>query len=362
MWGLSLYLLTVVTAQGKGYPVCFFLPSGETKEALVEVLLQVKKLVPTWEPRVMLCDKDDSELGAIATVFPRAVIVLCDFHVKQAWNRWLRASAHGVSKDDQKIVYRALCHISNAPSVAACHARIQAFETGELFEANPQLQRWWKSEWKPCVELWCQAYRVSCYTRGLKTNNHTEALNRTIKHMLAQRPDLRVDSLVLFMLEVVLVEFDSKYRRQQAMENISIARVKEATKFEPELLLFLDRRPWRVQAQLNDRYVSSKQIPPSYFTKLGPTTFVVKKSNRTLAYELDAMVASSSPTYSVDYELGTCSCPDHVTSGYICKHLFGVLAHDGKTADDLPDTLKASAILTLDLARGARGATGRQCV
>ncbi|KAK3269730.1 hypothetical protein CYMTET_21839 [Cymbomonas tetramitiformis] len=141
MWGLSLYLLTVVTAQGKGYPVCFFLPSGETKEALVEVLLQVKKLVPTWEPRVMLCDKDDSELGAIATVFPRAVIVLCDFHVKQAWNRWLRASAHGVSKDDQKIVYRALCHISNAPSVAACHARIQAFETGELFEANPQLQR-----------------------------------------------------------------------------------------------------------------------------------------------------------------------------------------------------------------------------
>ncbi|KAK3269729.1 hypothetical protein CYMTET_21838 [Cymbomonas tetramitiformis] len=179
--------------------------------------------------------------------------------------------------------------------------------------------------------------------------------------MLAQRPDLRVDSLVLFMLEVVLVEFDSKYRRQQAMENISIARVKEATEFEPELLLFLDRRPWRVQAQLNDRYVSSKQIPPSYFTKLGPTTFVVKKSNRTLAYELDAMVASSSPTYSVDYELGTCSCPDHVTSGYICKHLFGVLAHDGKTADDLPDTLKASAILTLDLEVLERQPEGNAC-
>ncbi|KAK3242908.1 hypothetical protein CYMTET_47408 [Cymbomonas tetramitiformis] len=286
MWGLSLYLLTVITSQGKGYPVAFSLPSSESKEALIEVLLQCKKLVPEWDPKVMICDKDDAELGAIAAVFPRATIVLCDFHVKQAWDRWLKTSTHGVPKVDQKVIYRALCHISKAPSLKALASRILAFEEMEQFQTNPQLQRWWNTEWKGCVCLWCAAFRTSTYTRGLNTNNHTESLNRAVKHMLNERLDLRIDSLVLFMIEEVLKEFDSNHRRLQAIENVSITRLKVASNFEPELLDFLDRRPQRVMKLLNDRYISSKSIPADSFKKTGPEQqFVVTKSAKTLTIE-----------------------------------------------------------------------------
>ena len=64
---------------GAGY----FLPASETKVAMVEVLLHIKQLVPTWDPKVFSVDKDDAEIGAVEAVFPSATIVLCDFHVKQ---------------------------------------------------------------------------------------------------------------------------------------------------------------------------------------------------------------------------------------------------------------------------------------
>ena len=96
MWGLPFFVVVVVNAQGHAFPAAFFWISEETNEAIAEVLLYMRRMVPSWEPTLIIVDKSDAEIVAIQRVFPRCFIMLCDFHVKQAWQRWLNATAHGV--------------------------------------------------------------------------------------------------------------------------------------------------------------------------------------------------------------------------------------------------------------------------
>lgn len=39
-----------------------------------------------------MIDKDQAEINAISHVFPQSRILLCLFHVIQAWQRWLASS------------------------------------------------------------------------------------------------------------------------------------------------------------------------------------------------------------------------------------------------------------------------------
>ncbi len=123
---------------GAGY----FLPASETKVAIVEVLLHIKQLVPTWDPKVFIVDKDDAEIGAVAAVFPSCTLILCDFHVKQAWERWLKTSAHGVPPEDQKYILQLLSSISLAPTLSAMQARIKTLQELHIYSVNTGLQRY----------------------------------------------------------------------------------------------------------------------------------------------------------------------------------------------------------------------------
>ena len=128
-WGLPFFMLVVVDSHHKAYPVAYFMISHETKEAVTEVLLYLKHLVPNWEPNAVIMDKDEAEIQACKLVFPNAVIILCEFHAKQAWLRWLRTSAHGVTKDRQLYVYKCLNGIMKSPSTQVALGRVSLTDT-----------------------------------------------------------------------------------------------------------------------------------------------------------------------------------------------------------------------------------------
>ncbi|KAK3276573.1 hypothetical protein CYMTET_15358 [Cymbomonas tetramitiformis] len=220
--------------------------------------------------------------------------------------------------------------------------------------------------------MWCLAFLRGWYTRGLKTNNHTESLNKVVKTLLAQRLDLRVDSLVRWLLEDVSFHYEGKYRREQVADDVDISTLKGAARFDADIKDFLNRRPMRVMRALNERYVSSKGIPVDHFFQLDSGKVAVLRSSRSLRLEYDLYreVSASLPIttntdydtwlvstteagkdkYYVDVQCGTCTCEDRMASGYICKHLFGALRHSGKQVSDLPASLTQSNILTVDVA------------
>eukprot|EP00959_Pyramimonas_sp_CCMP1952_P183179 3829733-Pyramimonas_sp.AAC.1 len=183
-WGYAFFIVAVVDEHRHAFPCAFFIVQHEKAECVGEALAYLKYLVPEWNPVTIIMDKDDSEINACQATFPRAILVLCEFHVKQAWLRWLRTSAHGVPKVLQKIIYDMLTDILKSPSAE------QATHKGKIFEAYlerkhlSQCLTWWRREWRPSIHMWCSGFYAHLFTRGFSTNNYVEGLNFALKSML----------------------------------------------------------------------------------------------------------------------------------------------------------------------------------
>ena len=115
----------MVDSHRKAFPCAFFIIHHEKAESVAEALAYLKHLVPDWRPGTIMTDKDDAEISACGQIFPTARLVLCEFHVKQAWLRWLRTSAHGVPKEQQRRLYDMMSDIMKSTS-----AQIANFKVG----------------------------------------------------------------------------------------------------------------------------------------------------------------------------------------------------------------------------------------
>ena len=99
-WGFPLFLMTVVTNHGHGFPVALFFVEEETTEMIAEALEILTTWNSGWQPKYVMMDKSDMEQGAVERVMGSGTrILLCKFHRQQAWWRWLTERDHQVPKD-----------------------------------------------------------------------------------------------------------------------------------------------------------------------------------------------------------------------------------------------------------------------
>lgn len=120
-WGLAFFMVAIIDEHRNAFPCAYIIVQHEKAESVAEALAYLKHLVPAWKPTTVITDKDDAEINAVKAIFPDATLVLCEFHAKQAWLRWLRTSAHGVPKLEQKRIYDLLCDMMKSPSAqVAC--------------------------------------------------------------------------------------------------------------------------------------------------------------------------------------------------------------------------------------------------
>ena len=63
---------------------------------------------------------------------------------------------------------------------------------------------------------------------------------------------------------------------------------------------------------------------------------------------LDQMPLDNS-TYVTNISSGTCTCPDRVVVGFVCKHLFRALELAGKGFDSLPKSVREAPHLSIDM-------------
>ena len=123
-WGYAFFMLAVVDEHRHAFPCAYFIVQHERAECVAEALAYIKRLVPEWNPTAIITDKDDAELNACKAIFPNVILVLCEFHSKQAWLRWLKTSAHGVPKHEQKKIYDMLSDIMKSSSAQMAHDKV----------------------------------------------------------------------------------------------------------------------------------------------------------------------------------------------------------------------------------------------
>jgi hypothetical protein len=89
-WGFPLFLMNVVTNHGNGYPVALFLVQEETGDMIEEAIMILRGWNADWCPSFVMVNKSQQEMNAIQEAFDgQSEAMLCDFHRKQAWWRWL---------------------------------------------------------------------------------------------------------------------------------------------------------------------------------------------------------------------------------------------------------------------------------
>ena len=124
-WGFAFFMVVVVDEHRRAFPCAYFIIQHERTECVGEALAYLKHLVPNWNPTTIITDKADEDINACRAVFPNVLMILCEFHAKQAWLRWLRTSAHGVAQAKQKQVYNVLNDIMKTPTVAIANLKVR---------------------------------------------------------------------------------------------------------------------------------------------------------------------------------------------------------------------------------------------
>jgi hypothetical protein len=220
MWGLPFFIVCVVNAQGVAYPAAYFFVSAETKVGIAEVLVHMKHITPKWNPGAFIVDKSDAEIGAIQMVYgQRMHIILCDFHVKQAFTRWVKTSVHNIGDvAEKKRAYDLMAAMADSTTFDRLAAAEQSWEDYMEHSENPALVGWFQNEWMPIKSMWCKVYRADIFTRGFNTNNPNEAINKAVKGYAQGRWDFKVCSLVKELLDTITGIFDLKHAESQVRD------------------------------------------------------------------------------------------------------------------------------------------------
>lgn len=182
-------------------------------------------------PRVFLTDDSEAERNALKSVFPSSVLLLCTFHMCQAFWRWLWESKHNIAQPDRKVIMLQFQELMYAKTHEDCEELfsdlIKYLEKKPYDNLKLHLEQLWGRR-----KEWCLCYRVNLITRGNNTNNYAEASIRIFKDIVLQRCRVfNACALVEFITDSFekyhkrrLIEFSNSRRTELELTYLKFAR------------------------------------------------------------------------------------------------------------------------------------------
>ena len=74
------------------------------------------------------------------------LVYLCDFHREQAWERWVRTTAHGVSQERDAVLSQ-LRRIAHASSEEVYKDAVTGLQDSSVWKDNQHFQHWFQKTW-----------------------------------------------------------------------------------------------------------------------------------------------------------------------------------------------------------------------
>lgn len=172
-----------------GIPLACLLHSGQTEEIYRHAFLSLRKKLPNGFggngfPAVFMTDDSQAERKALSTVFPESHLLLCSFHVCQAFWRWLCEVKNCIDKSHRQsfmMAFRAILYATNEIDVELLYKTLL-----DDCKKYSLLVEYLKTYWLRRTE-WCHFHRKHLLTRGHNTNNYVEASIRVFKDVILQR-------------------------------------------------------------------------------------------------------------------------------------------------------------------------------
>ena len=237
-------------------------------------------------PAIFMTDDSTAERTALQDVFPQATLLLCAFHILQAYWRFLWDHKSGVQQQYHQQLFSMLKAMVYASSEEQLHSLFQAAVTNETVQQHDKVLRHLQSLYERWSE-WAVCWRTDLPVRGNQTNNYCESAMRVMKDKVLQRTKA---FNVLQLADFIVTRLDSHYQCR-----------------------LIDVANNRLDTSRTSRFLaSSKAASDESIRQVDQDLFEVPSET------------STDVTYLVDMSVGCCGC--HVgTTGGPCKHQAAVL-------------------------------------
>ena len=236
-------------------------------------------------PVVFMTDDCTSERTALHTVYPDATLLLCAFHILQAFWRFLWDNKTNVQKQHRQQLFSMLKTMLYSTSEDQLDTVFQQAVSKSVVQQHPKVLRHLQSLYSRRSE-WALCCRLDLPVRSNNTNNYCESAMRVMKDKVLQRTKaFNVHQLVDF----IVTRLDTHYQRR-----------------------LVDAANNRLEANRTSRFF--------------PKTAVDCKSIRQVNPDLYEVPSATVPdvVYLVDMAVGCCGCHKGNTGGP-CKHQAAVM-------------------------------------
>ncbi|XP_065674124.1 uncharacterized protein LOC136091067 [Hydra vulgaris] len=279
--------------------VAVFLCENETISAITEVLLCIKKWIPTFQQKFCLTDYSNEEIKILESVFP-----------EQARERWLSKTANGccVVKGAVKL---KLHNIAHATSEEICQNAVDALKDSEEWKSNPKLAEYLNSTWLCNLKRWVLllVVLIFCFRDGyLLFNNNVYCEILILTMVLNDKTNSSLTAMLSICIEESLPHNYENYVDKNRRAHSSYR------KYKNNIPTFLTNRPQPLVKncmKMIDKVISMDLVRVSAITDR-------------LYNVASFQVIVEKLTNAILVVQKICSCSAWLYSAYPCKHFFAI--------------------------------------
>ena len=290
-YNLSVFLLST-SHSGGALPLGAMIVSDESATTVQDSLSQLLTILPKKAffnaengPNIIMTDDCESQRQALTATWPKAKMLLCVFHVLQAFWTWLHDGKNKVHKEHRQVLMSKIKELVYAQSEQTLNSKYQQLASDSTVKLYPKFVQHIKNYW-PKRERWALCFRSELMTRGNNTNNYAEAGIKVLKEQVFSRiKAYNLLEMVSFVIDVMEMYYQ---RRLLHLANNQIDRY--------ITLRFCGLKLHTVPLETIKRHEGD----------LDHIFYVNSRSERGLIY-------------TIDMHLGTCSCPQGI-NGAPCSH------------------------------------------
>ena len=187
----KLFHLICPSAVG-GLPLGNILTSKEDEETIAAALTLFKSIVPKDAffgrgpddgPKIIMTDDSDAERNAVRSSWPKAILLLCIFHLLQAFWRWLWSGDHRIWKDDRPTLYNLFKPLVFVNNDKDYEKKKKTLLRNKVCKKYKNLQSHLTNSVLPRKDEWSLAYRYEnqLTTHNVNTTNYAEVSFRLTK-------------------------------------------------------------------------------------------------------------------------------------------------------------------------------------
>ncbi|XP_064631784.1 uncharacterized protein LOC135489974 isoform X2 [Lineus longissimus] len=285
-----------------GLPLGVLITTSESTETITSALELYNSFLddkafygrgPSPGPQLIMTDDSAAERQALQAMYPEAILLLCVFHVLQAFWRFLWDSKNSVRKEDRPSILMLLKAMVYADSVDPLEEKYEAAVRNPVLRRYENVAKHLEGIYGRRKE-WAICHRSDLRVRNNDTNNYAEAAMRVLKDQIL---DITRAYNVIQLADFMMTRLESYFERR--LLDICNNR--------------LDRASY---SRFLPHTATGKKIDEDRIVQTSEMTFTVPSET------------DSDATYTVDMTIGACTCRLGKTGGP-CKHQFLVVKKYG---------------------------------